>query len=476
MSSKTPWPLRENDPIWRNDHDYSTGAIRTGSDGAMYTALKPSGPNTEAGAQDPTKSSGYWESIAASLMKGGSNAISATDLIGSIGSMTGATADKPGTGGFVPAPDASEQNQYLRGDGTWQTPTDNKVTQTVTTTNDDYPILTTSLADATATRTEGVRFSTKCKVNHSTGTITATTFKGAVSGNASTASSATKLATKRSINGMQFDGSSNIFNYGTCSTAAGTAAKTVALSGFALATGATVWVKFSAANTHASPTLNVNGTGAKSIRYLNAALPDGMLQANGIYQFIYDGTYWQLVSGGSSLATIDPWDIFPMYVPINVFGVKFGGSDGRRAIMPGESTARENWVICDGGSDGKGGTVPDIRGRFIMGASDEYKAGSTGGSKTHSHTVSGTVAATTLSEAQMPSHKHKSANEDTFVSGGGNGEANILAGPSYRSYTLQHTTNAVGGSYSHAHSINTSTTSSSNMQPFYALSFIMRCA
>ena len=37
------------------------------------------------------------------------------------------------------------------------------------------------------------------------------------------------------------------------------------------------------------------------------------------------------------------------------------------------------WLLCDGGSDGKGGTVPDLRGRMIMGASDAYAAGSTGG-------------------------------------------------------------------------------------------------
>lgn len=58
--------------------------------------------------------------------------------------------------------------------------------------------------------------------------------------------------------------------------------------------------------------------------------------------------------------SIDPWNIFPMRVPIAVDGVKFGGSDGRRAIMPGETEPRENWVLCDGGEDGHGGTVPDM--------------------------------------------------------------------------------------------------------------------
>ncbi|MDE6724525.1 MAG: hypothetical protein K2J79_02875, partial [Ruminiclostridium sp.] len=83
--------------------------------------------------------------------------------------------------------------------------------------------------------------------------------------------------------------------YGTCSTAAATAAKTVALTGFVLATGAAVIVKFTVTNIAASPTLNVNSTGAKAIRYRNASITAGALAANRIYVFVYDGTYWQLV-------------------------------------------------------------------------------------------------------------------------------------------------------------------------------------
>ena len=61
---------------------------------------------------------------------------------------------------------------------------------------------------------------------------------------AGNAQTATRLATKRTIGGVAFDGSANIHHYATCSTAAATAAKTVALAGFALATGARVLVKF----------------------------------------------------------------------------------------------------------------------------------------------------------------------------------------------------------------------------------------
>lgn len=113
-----------------------------------------------------------------------------------------------------------------------------------------------------------------------------------VTGNAGTA---TKLATARTIDGISFDGSATIAHYGTCSTEAATAAKIVACTGFALATGSRITVRFTVTNTAANPTLNVNGTGEKAIRYRNAAVSASYLAANRTYDFVYDGTYYQLV-------------------------------------------------------------------------------------------------------------------------------------------------------------------------------------
>lgn len=124
--------------------------------------------------------------------------------------------------------------------------------------------------------------------------------------------------------------------------------------------------------------------------------------------------------GTISLTGIDPWSVFPKRVPIAVDGVTFGGSDGRRAIMPGESEPRENWVKCDGGSDGQGGSVPNLQGRFILGASEDHKAGSTGGSETHAHSLTGTVGDTTLSVEQIASHKH-TLGVPAATGGGGRG-------------------------------------------------------
>ena len=169
---------------------------------------------------------------------------------------------------------------------------------------------------------------------------------------------------------------------------------------------------------------------------------------------------------------VDPWDSFPSRVPIAVDGVTFGGSDGRRAILPGETEARENWVKCDGGSDGKGGTVPDLRGRMIMGASDAYAAGSTGGTAEHTHPLSGSVGATTLTEAQIASHLHDNWYYEVGGFTSGQGGAVKRDGMYPRDWYTQ----PAGGSQPHTHPLSGASGQASTLPPYYALAYIMRVA
>lgn len=117
-----------------------------------------------------------------------------------------------------------------------------------------------------------------------------------------TPTSANQLTTARSIDGVNFTGEENVVHYTTCSTAAATAAKTVTLKNFVLSSGAKVYVKFTIANTASNPTLNVSGTGAKAIRFNNANIPASYLKI-GLYEFIYDGTYWNFIGGGGGSNT-----------------------------------------------------------------------------------------------------------------------------------------------------------------------------
>ena len=84
-------------------------------------------------------------------------------------------------------------------------------------------------------------------------------------------------------------------NYGTCSTSASEAAKTVNCQGFALTGGAEITVKFTKGNTAENPTLNVNKTGAKPMYYRGAAIPSSCLAANSTHTFRYNGTNYELV-------------------------------------------------------------------------------------------------------------------------------------------------------------------------------------
>ena len=89
---------------------------------------------------------------------------------------------------------------------------------------------------------------------------------------------------------------------GTCSSAANATAKVVTCTAFTaddLVKGTRISVYFDNTNTGAREnlTLNVNNTGAKSIRFIYngsyTIIPDGgYIKAGQIYNFTYDGTYW----------------------------------------------------------------------------------------------------------------------------------------------------------------------------------------
>ena len=122
---------------------------------------------------------------------------------------------------------------------------------------------------------------------------------------------------------------------GTCTTASGESAKTVICPGFILYTGATVKVKFQQHCYTLSLTLNVNNTGAKPIYWLGATNNlHSKLTANTTYEFVYDGTNYNLVS-----------DTFDHYT-------SSGSSGGNETLVLGNSTDYQ----ATGG----------MRGRFLL--------------------------------------------------------------------------------------------------------------
>lgn len=85
--------------------------------------------------------------------------------------------------------------------------------------------------------------------------------------------------------------------YGTCTTAAKTAAKTTTISGVTeLTTGLTIHVRFTNANGVANPTLQVNSLTAKAIVRYGTTVPStsaaSSWNAGSVVSLTYDGTYW----------------------------------------------------------------------------------------------------------------------------------------------------------------------------------------
>jgi hypothetical protein len=84
------------------------------------------------------------------------------------------------------------------------------------------------------------------------------------------------------------------FGRGTCTTAYGTAAKAVSLSGYTLVTGGFVAVQFTNA-VGASATLNINSKGAKPIYFRGTNITADIIAAGDTATFVYDGTNYHLL-------------------------------------------------------------------------------------------------------------------------------------------------------------------------------------
>lgn len=123
-------------------------------------------------------------------------------------------------------------------------------------------------------------------------------------------------------------------------------------------------------------------------------------------EVFHNGTkYRALKANGGSVAGVTPgtnpavWKNMDHNVPAGAvmpfFNVKMGdGENARNPIFWGETQPDESWVICDGGSDGNNGTVPNLTNRFIRGVA-VANAGQAGGSDSQ-----------TLGANQIPAHSH----------------------------------------------------------------------
>lgn len=177
-----------------------------------------------------------------------------------------------------------------------------------------------------------------------------------------------------------------------------------------------------------------------------------------------DASYAWLSDGGGGGTPAG--SVLPFY------NVNLGGPDNRNPIFWGESEPDAGWLICDGGSDGRGGSVPDLRNRFVMCSSYSGDAGQTGGAASVTPTVSvrnakqggsiGNTAATgnisasvtgvgvqgtTLDVNTLPSHAHAVTYKSHAFEYGSKG------GTSLDSPDSSFNSGGTGNSWAHAHGV-----------------------
>ena len=106
--------------------------------------------------------------------------------------------------------------------------------------------------------------------------------------------SVTKLTNSRLLDGVRFDGTSNVTHYGLCVSASDDQIKIVSCPYFNKVVGSLVYVKFAQTNVHQQPQLNVNDTGACIMTNGGAPIDPSILRQDQLFCFVYDGETFNL--------------------------------------------------------------------------------------------------------------------------------------------------------------------------------------
>jgi len=126
------------------------------------------------------------------------------------------------------------------------------------------------------------------------------------------------------------------------------------------------------------------------------------------------------------------------------------------------------WLLCDGSS-----STPDLRNRFVVGATSTYAVGATGGTAdaivvSHTHTATSTVTDS--------GHSHTLTNYGSAQAGSDNGGAPVMASTGFGTGRDPNPTNTAttGITVATTNASSGSSGTNQNLPPYYALCYIMK--
>lgn len=157
------------------------------------------------------------------------------------------------------------------------------------------------------------------------------------------------------------------------------------------------------------------------------------------------------------------------FVPKLIKGIimAFSGTfENGYPVNPDTNTGDAGWHICDGTNG-----TPDLRGKFILGASDSHAAGSAGGEESHVLTVN-----------EMPAHSHTGTTSTNGAHSHSVTEVYFSRDDDQKGIKLDYADNtrtlntSTDGDHNHTFTTKNSGSGAAhnNMPPYYTLSYIMK--
>lgn len=132
-------------------------------------------------------------------------------------------------------------------------------------------------------------------------------------------------------------------------------------------------------------------------------------------------------------------------------------------------TIPNGWRLCDGTNG-----TPDLRNRFIIGASNQHPVDQNGGNETHSHQI--TVNGHRLTTAQIPAHSHRNTKSVMHTQPtspwGYVFSYDVKYASLHRANNSVVPTDSIGGNQPHSHTATSNAVP--HLPPFYALCFIKK--